>query len=59
MKIRLMGLPGEVADALTVLRAHLDVVEASGTIPNRGESRQVRVYVEARIPSTDNGRSGT
>jgi hypothetical protein len=51
MKIRLLGLPDECEAALRVLREHLDVVEVSNPYPCRGESRQVRVYAEARVPS--------
>lgn len=43
-----MGLPDEVNEALTALRTALDVVSVSATYPCRGESREVRVYVEAR-----------
>ena len=48
MKLRLMGLPDECSAALQVLREHLDVVQVDGPYPNRGDSRQVRLYVETR-----------
>ena len=51
MKLRLLGLPDECTATLAVLREHLDVVEVDGPYPNRGDSRQVRMYVEIRIPT--------
>jgi hypothetical protein len=64
MKIRLMGLPVEVAAAETVLRTApgLVVVSVDGPYPNRAASREVRVYVGAMLtaplPATD-GRAGS
>jgi hypothetical protein len=51
MKIRLMGLPAEITQAVTVLNEadSLDVLEVSGPHPNRGDSRMVRVYIEAQL----------
>ena len=51
MKIRLMGLPAEITQAVTVLNEadSLDVLEVSGPYPNRGDSRMVRVYIEAQL----------
>jgi hypothetical protein len=51
MKIRLMGLPAEITQAATVLNGadSLDVLEVSGPYPNRGDSRMVRVYIEAHL----------
>lgn len=48
MQIRIMGLPGEVAVAVSVLMDQLNVVSVSEQYPCRGPSRQVRVYVETR-----------
>lgn len=48
MKIRVMGLPVEVDAAVSALRAAVDVVSVSSAYPCRGDSREVRVYVEAR-----------
>lgn len=48
MKIRLMGLPAEVDATVAALRVALDVVSVSSAYPCRGESREVRVYVDAR-----------
>ncbi|NJP33711.1 hypothetical protein [Micromonospora thermarum] len=51
MKIRLMGLQEECEAALHELRTapRLAILEVSGPYPNRGDSRQVRVYVEAQL----------
>ena len=52
MKIRLMGLPSEVDQAVTIIRDAkiFDVVQVDGPYPNRGRSRLVRIYVEAQLP---------
>lgn len=52
MKIRLMGLPDEVEEVISRLETVLDVVEKSAPYANRGDSRQVRCYVEIRVPQT-------
>ena len=51
MKIRLMGLPGEVDQAVTVISdaKGLDVVQVDGPYPNRGRSHMVRLYVEVQL----------
>jgi hypothetical protein len=51
MKIRLMGLPAEIAPAVRALQqsAALDVLQVDGPYPNRGDSRLVRVYIEAQL----------
>ena len=51
MKIRIMGLPAEVAPVIEALNAadHLDLIEVSDPYPNRGGSRLVRVYIEAQL----------
>jgi hypothetical protein len=51
MKIRLMGLPAETDQAVSALRdaRGLDVTEVSGPYPNRGDTRLVRVYIEAQL----------
>ena len=51
MKIRLSGLPAEVHQAVSVLSDAdaLDVIEVSSPYPNRGDSRMVRVYIEAQL----------
>ena len=56
MKIRFMGLPGEVDQAITIISAvqALDVVQVDGPYPNRGRSRMVRLYVEVQL-SPDSG----
>ena len=52
MKIRLMGLPSEVDQAVNLIRDAkiFDVVQLDGPYPNRGRSRMVRLYVEAQLP---------
>jgi hypothetical protein len=53
VKLRLMGTEAECARAVFLLRygpPDLEVVEVNGPYPNRGDSRQVRVYLEARFP---------
>ena len=51
MKIRIMGLPEEVTPAVQALTStdRLEVTEVSAPYPNRGDSRMVRVYIEAQI----------
>jgi hypothetical protein len=51
MKIRIMGLPAEVAQAVKAFTDadSLDVIEVSDPYPNRGDSRMVRVYIEAQL----------
>jgi hypothetical protein len=55
MKIRLMGLPAEIGQAIDALRGlpDLDVIQVDGPYPNRGDSRMVRVYIEARLSGRD------
>ena len=52
MKIRLMGLPAEVDQAVTVIRDAkiFDIAQVDGPYPNRGDSRMVRLYIEAQLP---------
>jgi hypothetical protein len=53
MKIRLTGTEEECAKLAFLLRygpPDLEVVEVSPPYPNRGDSTQVRVYLEARFP---------
>jgi hypothetical protein len=66
VKIRIMGTPAEAAsmvDLLTQLSdmsdTGLEILETSRPVPNRGTSKLVRVYVEARLPvlpTSDTGR---
>jgi hypothetical protein len=46
-----MGLPAEVDRAVEALHdtRDLDVIEVNGPHPNRGDSHQVRMYLEARL----------
>jgi hypothetical protein len=50
MKIRIMGLPAEVTAVIQALNdtGSLDLIEVSDPYPNRGDSRMVRVYIEAQ-----------
>jgi hypothetical protein len=50
MKIRIMGLPAEVSTVIQALTdtGALDLIEVSDPYPNRGDSRLVRVYIEAQ-----------
>jgi hypothetical protein len=52
VKIRLMGLPDDVTEAIVRLRAVFDVISESPPYPCRGVSREVRVYIEARPADT-------
>jgi rRNA processing protein Krr1/Pno1 len=51
VKIRLSGLPAEIDQAVSILTdaPALDVIEVSNPYPNRGDSRIVRVYIEAQL----------
>lgn len=50
MKIRLMGLPAEVDQAVIICDAKVfEAVQVDGPYPNRGNSRLVRVYIEAQL----------
>ena len=55
MKIRLMGPPAEIGQAIKALRdiPGLDVIQVDGPYPNRGDSRMVRMYIEARLSGRD------
>jgi hypothetical protein len=50
MKIRIMGLPSEVTIAIKALAdtEGFEVIQVSDPYPNRGDSRMVRVYIEAQ-----------
>ena len=53
MKLRLTGTQAECAKLTFLLRygpPDLEVVEVSRPYPNRRDSTQVRVYLEARFP---------
>ena len=51
MKIRLMGLPAEVHQAVNAIRDAkiFDIAQVDGPYPNRGRSHQVRIYIEAQL----------
>jgi hypothetical protein len=48
-KIRLIGLPDEVVAIAERLDQVLDIVEISEPKPCRGNSRQVRLYLDVRL----------
>jgi len=52
MKIRLMGLPGEVGQAVTIIydAKIFTVIQVDGPYSNRGRSHMVRLYVEVQLP---------
>ncbi|WP_175648343.1 MULTISPECIES: hypothetical protein [Protofrankia] len=52
MKIRLHGTADECTVAAAVIARALDVVAQSGPYPDRGSSRLVRVYLDARLNTT-------
>ena len=51
MKIRIMGLPAEVDQAVAAINgtASFDVIQVDGPYPNRGNSCMVRVYIDIRL----------
>jgi hypothetical protein len=55
VKIRIMGLPADVWCAVNALTDadSLDLLEVSDPYPNRGDSRMIRVYIDAQ-PHTGN-----
>jgi hypothetical protein len=59
MKIRIMGLPAEIDQAIKTLTQTeaLDVTEISDPYPNRGNSRLARVYIEAQLRDSHDGMS--
>lgn len=50
MKIRIIGLPDEVAQAADLIARTFDVIEISDPLLCRGASRNVRIYIEVRLP---------
>ena len=50
MNIRIMGLPAEITPVIQALTdaEDLEVIQVSDPYPNRGDSRMVRVYIQAR-----------
>jgi len=49
MKIRLMGTEGECRQVAGRLASIVEVLEVSEPRANRGASKMVRVYIEARV----------
>jgi hypothetical protein len=64
MKIRIMALPADARQAVKAITDAdgLDVIDVSDPRPNHGNSRLVRIYIEAQLsqrPSPDSKhRSG-
>lgn len=55
LKIRVQGLPDEVAEFADALEAAGCVLERSEPYANRGGSRYVRVYIDAEKRAADGG----
>lgn len=55
IKIRLQGLPDEVAEFADALERTGCVLERSVEYENRGGSRYVRVYIDAEAPRRETG----
>lgn len=53
LKVRIEGLPGEVASLADALEETGAVLERSRPYPNRGASRYVRVYLDVDIPNEE------
>ena len=53
LKIRGQGLPEEVREFADALERTGRVLERSEPYSNRGESRYVRVYIDAEAPRAD------
>jgi hypothetical protein len=52
MKLRIMGTEAECARLAFLLRfgpSELEVLQVDGPYPNRGDSKQVRAYLEVRL----------
>lgn len=56
--IRITGTPEEVAEFVAFFRDTLDVIEESKPYPNRPPSKNVRVYIEAKMPDPHGGHIG-
>ncbi|MFI6503697.1 hypothetical protein [Nonomuraea typhae] len=50
MKIRIIALPEEAAQAANLLARTFDVIEISDPYPCRGASRNIRIYAEVQLP---------
>jgi hypothetical protein len=48
VKIRIIGVPEEVAVAAERIAGVLDLVQASAPLPSRGTPGEVRLYLEVR-----------
>jgi hypothetical protein len=58
LKIRLMGTTADVTQAVATLQATpgLEIIDQSRPYPCRGTSALVRVYLDARLPTTEGAR---
>lgn len=50
MRIRVQGLPEEAEKASELIGTVMDVISSSGRRCLRGESREVFIYLEIRLP---------
>ncbi len=50
IKIRLQGLPDDVAAVADRLHGFVEVLEESEDYPNRGDSQFIRRYLTVRLP---------
>ena len=55
LKVRVQGLPEEVADFADAMERAGVVMERSEPYANRGASRYVRVYLEVALPASGDG----
>jgi hypothetical protein len=53
LRVRLTGLPEEVAAGADVLAEVFEVVEVSKTYPSRGASRNVSAYLQVRFTKSE------
>lgn len=52
-----MGLPAETEAAVERIRRGFDVVRVSRAYPNRGDSRDVRVFMDVRLTETSSSNA--
>lgn len=59
VRVRLMGLPEEVRRIADAMESTDCVIERSEEYPNRGSSRNVRVYLECDLPENMTAEIGS
>ena len=59
VRVRLMGLPKEVRRIADAMELTGCVIERSEEYPNRGSSRNVRVYLECDLPENMTAEIGS